>query len=97
LATERLSHAHALTPDDLPPADTRRWVARRKALVVKGVHIGLISADDACARYCLSPEELRTWQHQFDRYGLSGLRARRRSGAKTASGARTPAASCKKG
>jgi hypothetical protein len=68
----------ALTLDDLPSADTRRWVARRKALVVKGVHAGLISAADACARYCLSDEELRSWQRQFDRYGLPGLRVRER-------------------
>lgn len=88
LAGEGLSHARALTLDDLPPADTRRWVARRKALVVKGVHAGLISADDACACYCLSPEELRSWQHQFDRYGLPGLRARRRNVAGAAPGAR---------
>lgn len=73
-----LRYARALTPDDLPPADTRRWVARRKALVVKGVRAGLISAADACARYCLSDEELRSWQRQFDRYGLAGLRVRER-------------------
>jgi transposase-like protein len=70
---------YALTLDDLPSADTRRWVARRKALVVKGVHAGLISAEDACARYDLSPEELRAWQRQFSRYGLPGLRARQRN------------------
>jgi hypothetical protein len=70
-----------LTLDDLPPADTCRWVVRRKALVVNGVHAGLISAEDACARYGLSLEELQTWQRQFDRYGLPGLHARRRNGA----------------
>lgn len=83
-AGEGLRHARALTLDDLPPADTRRWVVRRKALVVNGVQAGLISADDACARYCLSPEELREWQRQFARYGLLGLRARRRNAAGTA-------------
>jgi hypothetical protein len=74
-----------LTLDDLPPADTCRWVVRRKALVVRGVHAGLISAEDACARYGLSPEELHTWQRQFARHGLPGLRARRPSTAGTAS------------
>ena len=71
-----LSNGRPLTLDDLPPADTCRWVVRRKALVVRGVHAGLISAADACARYCLSDEELRAWQRQFDRFGLPGLRVR---------------------
>lgn len=86
-AGEGLRPARALTLDDLPPADTRRWVVRRKALVVNGVQAGLISAEDACVRYCLSPEELRSWQHQFARYGLPGLCARRRNTAGVASGA----------
>ena len=81
---EGLRYPRPLKLDDLPPADTRRWVVRRKALVVKGVHAGLISAEDACARYCLSHEELCLWQHQFARYGLPGLRARRRNAAGTA-------------
>jgi Protein of unknown function (DUF1153) len=75
---EALRYTRALTLDDLPPADTCRWVVRRKALVVRGVHAGLISAADACARYCLSDEELRSWQRLFDRYGLPGLRVRER-------------------
>ena len=87
LAGEGVRRADALTLDDLPPADTSRWVVRRKALVVKGVHAGLISAEDACARYCLSHEELCLWQRQFARYGLPGLCARRRNTAGVASGA----------
>ena len=31
-----------LSRADLPPADTRRWVASRKAVVVKAVQYGLI-------------------------------------------------------
>ena len=84
LAGEGVRHAGVLTLDDLPPADTCRWVVRRKALVVKGVHAGLISAEDACVRYCLSHEELRLWQRQFARYGLPGLRARRGNATGTA-------------
>lgn len=64
-----------LTLDDLPPADTTRWVTRRKALVVKAVRIGLISLDDACRRYTLSVEEFLSWQRLLDRYGLKGLRS----------------------
>ena len=66
-----------LTLDDLPPANTTRWVTRRKALVVKAVRIGLISLDDACRRYTLSVEEFLSWQRLLDRYGLKGLRSTR--------------------
>jgi len=47
-----------LTRADLPPADTRRWVASRKAIVVKAVISGLITQAEALERYCLSEESL---------------------------------------
>lgn len=59
--------------DDLPPPDTKRWVARRKAEVVTGVRAGLISVDEALRRYDLSMEEFLSWQRGFDRHGLVGL------------------------
>ena len=64
-----------LTRDDLPPADTKRWIAWRKAEVVAAVRGGLISRRDACDRYRLSPEELRAWERVIGRHGLLGLRA----------------------
>ena len=76
--------------EDLPPPGTRRWVIRRKAEVVAGVRAGLISLEEACARYTLSVEEFLSWQRSIDRHGLRGLRttrvqdyraAARRSGA----------------
>jgi len=39
-----------LSRADLPPPDTRRWVASRKAVVVKAVVHGLISRDEALGR-----------------------------------------------
>ena len=42
---------------DLPPARTRRWVASRKAAVVRGVVYGLISQSDVFERYNISEEE----------------------------------------
>jgi hypothetical protein len=42
-----------MTLDDLPPSNTKRWVIRRKAEVVAGVRLGLISLEDACRRYSL--------------------------------------------
>jgi hypothetical protein len=67
-------HANSV---DLPPANTTRWVIRRKALVVAGVHNGLITLEEACTRYNLSLEEFQSWQRQIERYGLPGLRATR--------------------
>lgn len=66
-----------LTMADLPPADTRRWVIRRKAEVVAAVRGGLLSLDEACRRYTLTVEEFLAWQRAVDRFGLPGLRATR--------------------
>ena len=62
---------------DLPPANTRRWVVRRKAPVVAGVQSGKITLEEACRRYSLSEEEFRSWQRAYERHGLPGLRATR--------------------
>ncbi|MCB1473054.1 MAG: DUF1153 domain-containing protein [Rhodobiaceae bacterium] len=66
-----------LTIADLPPADTKRWVIRRKAEVVAAVRGGLLSLEDACKRYTLTVEEFLNWQHSIDRHGLAGLRTTR--------------------
>ena len=66
-----------LTINDLPPPDTKRWVIRRKAEVVAAVRGGLLSLDEACARYGLSVEEFLSWQMSIDRGGLSALRTTR--------------------
>jgi hypothetical protein len=63
--------------DGLPPANTRRWVIRRKAEVVAAVRSGTISLEDACKRYKLSIEEFLSWQHLIDSHGLAGLRVTR--------------------
>ncbi|MBU6297486.1 MAG: DUF1153 domain-containing protein [Alphaproteobacteria bacterium] len=66
-----------LTLADLPPADTKRWVIRRKAEIVAAVEGGLLTLDDACKRYSLSVEEFLGWERAIRRHGLSGLRATR--------------------
>ena len=38
----------------LPPANTRRWVVRRKAAVVAAVLSGKITLEEACQRYQLT-------------------------------------------
>ena len=66
-----------LTIADLPPGSTRRWVIRRKAEVVAAVRGGLLSLEEACARYTLTVEEFLSWQSSIDEYGLAGLRTTR--------------------
>lgn len=58
---------------DLPPAQTTRWVARRKAQVVAAVRAGAITLDEACERYALTVEEFLSWRDALDHYGLNGL------------------------
>lgn len=65
-----------LTLADLPPSDTTRWVARRKAEVVAAVSGGLLTMAEACERYQMDLEELISWQRAVDRAGLSGLKAK---------------------
>jgi hypothetical protein len=65
-------------PDlDLPPSDTVRWSPYRKALVVDGVRSGVISIDEACRRYQLSADELRSWQTAISAHGVGALRVTR--------------------
>ena len=66
-----------LTLDTLPPADTTRWVVRRKAEVVAAVNGGLLTVDDVCQRYNLTVEEFASWQRAIDRSGMPGLRVTR--------------------
>ena len=66
-----------LTLDSLPPAETTRWVVRRKAEVVAAVSGGLLTVDEACKRYTLSLEEFTSWQRAVDRSGMPGLRVTR--------------------
>ena len=65
------------TVPDLPSPDTKRWVVRRKAIVVAAVRNGSISLQEACRRYKLSVEEFLAWQRAIDRYGVPGLRVTR--------------------
>ena len=66
-----------LTLDDLPPANTQRWVIRRKAEVVTAVRGGLLTLEEACERYRLTADEFLSWQKAIDRWGMPGLRTTR--------------------
>ena len=63
-----------LTRADLPPVDTRRWVASRKAVVVDAVSHGLITREDAIRRYGLTEEEFDTWASAVRKHGRNGLK-----------------------
>ena len=65
------------TVTDLPPPDTKRWVARRKAVVVNAVRSGAISLEEVCRRYELSVEEFLAWQRAIEAHGVAGLRVTR--------------------
>ena len=66
-----------MTRADLPPRDTMRWIARRKAEVVAAVNGGLLTIDEVCERYQLTLEEFASWQRAVDRSGMQGLRVTR--------------------
>ncbi|MCC5961681.1 MAG: DUF1153 domain-containing protein [Rhodobacteraceae bacterium] len=59
---------------DLPPAETRRWVASRKAIVIQAVEHGLITKPAALERYDLSEEEYDLWHRAIMEHGLDGLK-----------------------
>jgi len=71
----KLKDGTIMTRADLPPKATRRWVASRKAAVVQGVNISLISQSDAIARWGLSEEELGEWMNAVHAFGEGALKA----------------------
>lgn len=70
-----LPDGSTLTRSDLPEKGTRRWVARRKALVVMAVNAGLVTEEEACDMYNLSMEELHSWRVAMQTHGTRALRA----------------------
>ena len=62
---------------ELPPPDTKRWTVRRKAAVAEAVRTGMMTLEEACARYGLTTEECRSWQRTIEQHGIPGLRATR--------------------
>jgi len=63
-----------LSRADLPPPDTRRWVASRKAVVVRAVLYGLITQAEALERYALSEEEFDLWRRAVEVHGEAALK-----------------------
>lgn len=69
-----LADGSVMTRADLPDPQTRRWVASRKAAVVRAVATGLITPEDACETYGLSREELESWDRAVAAYGEAALK-----------------------
>lgn len=70
-----LPNGDVMSRADLPAETTRRWVASRKAAVVRGVSYGLISQDEALERYSLSEEEFAQWFQAVAKHGEKAHKA----------------------
>ena len=73
--TVRLPDGTMMSRADLPDTRTRRWVASRKAAVVRAVNAGLIARGEAVKIYGLSEEEIDAWIVAVDRHGEVALKA----------------------
>jgi hypothetical protein len=73
----KLPDGSFMTRADLPPADTRRWVASRKASVVRAVECGLLTREQAQQMYALSEEELDHWIAAASTHGEEALKTTR--------------------
>lgn len=54
--------SRAAAPDDLPPANARRWYRRDKRKVIAAVRRGSLGFREVCQRYRLSYEEFVDWE-----------------------------------
>ncbi len=70
-----LADGSVMSQSDLPHRNTRRWVASRKAAVVRGVVYGLISQSQALERYQISEEEFLEWVRAVTEHGEAALKA----------------------
>lgn len=70
-----LADGSVMSRADLPPPETRRWVASRKAAVVRGVVYGLITQSEALERYGISDDEFMEWLRAVTEYGEAALKA----------------------
>lgn len=70
-----LGDGTVLTLADLP-SGSERWIARRKATVVQAIGHGLLSREEAIARYGLTEEELEGWISTAARLGPAALKVK---------------------
>lgn len=72
-----LPNGEVMTRADLPDPKTKRWVASRKAAVVRAVACKLITAEEAMSIYELSAEELTAWAKAVLDHGEAALKTTR--------------------
>ncbi len=72
--TVTLKDGRVFSQADLPSETTRRWVASRKAAVVRGVAYGLLTQAEALERYGLSEEEFLQWTSAVSEFGEEALK-----------------------
>ena len=70
----KTANGSILSLDNLPPVGTLRWVASRKATVVRAVLYGLISQDKALKLYNLSIDEFQSWVQALHDHGEIALK-----------------------
>ena len=70
-----LADGKVMSRADLPSAGTRRWVASRKAAVVRGVVYGLITQAEALELYQISEDEFLEWVRAVTEHGEAALKA----------------------
>ena len=70
-----LADGSIMSRGDLPSDGTRRWVASRKAAVVRGVLYGLLTQSEALERYQISEEEFHEWVRAVSEHGEAALKA----------------------
>lgn len=70
-----LADGSTMSRGDLPAEGTKRWVASRKAAVVRGVLYGLLTQTEALERYQISEEEFHEWVRAVSEHGEAALKA----------------------
>src|SRR5271166_2150304 len=69
---------NVIAPYDLPPAHGIRWTPLRKVDLIAAILGGVITLDEAKARYALTAEELSEWRRGLAAGGVKGLKATKR-------------------
>lgn len=69
-----LEDGRVMTLQDLPEPGNQRWVASRKAAVVRAVAYGLIGQNEALKRYGISAEEFGEWVRAVSQHGEKALK-----------------------
>ena len=73
--TVTLPDGSTMSRSDLPSPTTRRWVASRKAAVVRAVTHGLLPLPEALDTYGLSEAEFLEWYQAVENHGEAALKA----------------------